>query len=113
MFVFGVNHKKYQREMNIVSNSSCTTNCIAPILKVVNQNFGIVNGLMSTIHAITSSQSSIDGFDDKNWRLGRGSYSKHNTNINRGYYHFQKLCQNLKIGLQETHIEFRFQMCPL
>ena len=73
MFVFGVNHMKYQKEMNIVSNSSCTTNCIAPILKVVNQNFGIVNGLMCTIHAITSSQSSIDGFDNKNWRLGRGA----------------------------------------
>ena len=73
MFVFGVNHMKYQKEMNIVSNSSCTTNCIAPILKVVNQNFGIVNGLMTTIHAITSSQSSIDGFDNRNWRLGRGA----------------------------------------
>ena len=73
MFVFGVNHMKYHKEMNIVSNSSCTTNCIAPILKVVNQNFGIVDGLISTIHAITSSQSSIDGFDKKNWRLGRGA----------------------------------------
>ena len=61
---------------------------------------------------ITSSQSSIDGFDDKNWRL-EGDYSKHNTNINQLLSHLSKVMQNLKIGLQETHIEFRFQMCPL
>ena len=74
MFVYGVNHNKYSLNMNVISNASCTTNCIAPILKVIDENFGVSNGMMSTIHAVTSTQKSIDGINSENWRLGRGSF---------------------------------------
>uniref|UniRef100_A0A3B4AP51 Glyceraldehyde-3-phosphate dehydrogenase n=1 Tax=Periophthalmus magnuspinnatus TaxID=409849 RepID=A0A3B4AP51_9GOBI len=68
MFVMGVNHEKYDPSMKIVSNASCTTNCLAPIAKVINDNFGIVEGLMSTVHAKT-----VDGPSGKMWRGGRGA----------------------------------------
>ncbi len=74
MFVYGVNHKDYTSGMNIVSNASCTTNCLAPIAKVLNDNFGIESGLMTTVHAVTSTQKAIDSVSAKNWRLGRGAY---------------------------------------
>lgn len=74
MFVMGVNHTKYSPEMNIISNASCTTNCLAPIAKVLHENFGIENALMSTVHAVTSTQNSVDGVSLKNWRLGRSGY---------------------------------------
>jgi len=74
MFVFGVNHKEYTTDMKIVSNASCTTNCLAPIAKVLNDNFGIESGLMTTVHAVTSSQKAIDGVSSKNWRMGRSAY---------------------------------------
>ncbi len=73
MFVMGVNHNAYDSSMDIVSNASCTTNCLAPIAKVLNDNFGIVSGLMTTVHATTSTQSTVDGPSAKNWRLGRGA----------------------------------------
>jgi len=71
MFVMGVNNEKYTSDMDIVSNASCTTNCLAPIAKVLNDNFGIVEGLMTTIHSYTSTQRPVDGPSKKNWRLGR------------------------------------------
>merc|ERR1712121_489478 len=73
MFVMGVNETKYTKDMNIVSNASCTTNCLAPLAKVVNDNFGIEEGLMSTVHATTATQKTVDGPSGKNWRDGRGA----------------------------------------
>ncbi|MFM7488606.1 MAG: type I glyceraldehyde-3-phosphate dehydrogenase [Cytophagales bacterium] len=73
-FVMGVNHKKLTHEHTIVSNASCTTNCLAPIAKVLNDNFGIVEGLMSTVHAVTATQKTVDGPSAKDWRGGRGAY---------------------------------------
>lgn len=71
MFVFGVNDKTYKGE-NIVSNASCTTNCLAPIAKVLNDTFGIKRGLMTTVHAATATQKTVDGPSNKDWRGGRG-----------------------------------------
>ena len=72
MFVMGVNNKKLTKDMDIVSNASCTTNCLAPITKVLNDNFGVVEGLMTTIHAATATQKTVDGPSKKDWRGGRG-----------------------------------------
>ena len=74
MFVCGANLYEYEPDMNIVSNASCTTNCVAPLAKVVHEKFGIVEGFMTTIHATTASQSPVDGFPKKNWRLGRSVF---------------------------------------
>ena len=71
MFVYGVNHAKYAGE-KIISNASCTTNCLAPIAKVLNDNFGIKRGLMTTVHAATATQKTVDGPSNKDWRGGRG-----------------------------------------
>ncbi|MCR3754804.1 MAG: glyceraldehyde-3-phosphate dehydrogenase A [Candidatus Westeberhardia cardiocondylae] len=73
MFVMGVNHTQYDNQ-NVVSNASCTTNCLAPIAKVVNDNFGIHEGLMTTIHAVTATQKVVDSISRKNWREGRGAF---------------------------------------
>jgi len=73
MFVMGVNHNKYSTEMNFVSNASCTTNCLAPIVKVLNDNFGIIEGLMTTVHATTATQKTVDSPSAKDWRGGRGA----------------------------------------
>ena len=73
MFVMGVNHKTYSPDMIFVSNASCTTNCLAPIAKVLNDNFGIVHGLMTTVHSMTATQSTIDGPSLKDWRGGRAA----------------------------------------
>ena len=72
MFVYGVNHKTYKKSMKIISNASCTTNCLAPISKVLNDTFGIKRGLMTTIHAATATQKTVDGPSKKDWRGGRG-----------------------------------------
>jgi glyceraldehyde 3-phosphate dehydrogenase len=71
MFVFGVNHKKYAGE-SIISNASCTTNCLAPLAKVINDKWGIKRGLMTTVHAATATQRTVDGPSHKDWRGGRG-----------------------------------------
>jgi glyceraldehyde 3-phosphate dehydrogenase len=73
MFVYGVNHKTYKKEMDIVSNASCTTNCLAPVTKVLQDNFGIVEGLMTTVHATTATQKTVDGPSAKDWRGGRAA----------------------------------------
>ncbi len=73
-FVMGVNQEKLTADMNIVSNASCTTNCLAPIAKVLNDNFGIAEGLMTTVHAVTATQKTVDGPSAKDWRGGRGAY---------------------------------------
>lgn len=74
-FVYGVNHETYTKDMNIVSAASCTTNCLAPICKVINDNWGIEKGLMTTIHASTGKQKTIDGRSNKDWRVGRSVYN--------------------------------------
>merc|ERR1712183_482428 len=73
MFVMGVNEDSYTTDMKVVSNASCTTNCLAPVSKVINDNFGILEGLMTTIHATTATQKTVDGPSGKDWRGGRGA----------------------------------------
>ncbi|HYK76740.1 MAG TPA: type I glyceraldehyde-3-phosphate dehydrogenase [Daejeonella sp.] len=73
-FVMGVNHKNLTADQHIVSNASCTTNCLAPVAKVLHDKFGILEGLMSTIHAVTATQKTVDGTSVKDWRGGRGAY---------------------------------------
>jgi glyceraldehyde 3-phosphate dehydrogenase len=73
MFVMGVNHETYTADMNFVSNASCTTNCLAPVAKVLNDKFGIEEGLMTTIHAMTATQKVADAPSGKNWRDGRAA----------------------------------------
>ena len=73
MFICNVNTDKYKPSMNIVSNGSCTTNCLAPLVKVINDAFGIEEGLMTTIHSTTATQLTIDGVSKKDWRVGRAA----------------------------------------
>ncbi len=73
-FVYGVNHETYTTDMNVVSNASCTTNCLAPLCKVIEDNWGIDQGLMSTIHAATAKQKVVDARSDKDWRTGRSVF---------------------------------------
>ncbi|MCL2228368.1 MAG: type I glyceraldehyde-3-phosphate dehydrogenase [Firmicutes bacterium] len=70
-FVMGVNHTEYKPNMVVISNASCTTNCLAPLAKVVNDNFKIIDGLMTTVHAVTATQKTVDGPSNKDWRGGR------------------------------------------
>jgi len=73
MFVMGVNNQKYEPNMTVVSNASCTTNCLAPLAKIINDNFIISEGLMTTVHAVTATQKTVDGPSGKDWRGGRGA----------------------------------------
>ena len=75
MFVCGVNLETYEPSMDVVSNASCTTNCLAPLAKVINDNYGIKDGLMTTVHAVTATQQTVDGPSQKDWRGGRGALS--------------------------------------
>jgi len=73
MFVMSVNHTEYKADIDILSNASCTTNCLAPLTKIIDQKFGIVEGLMTTVHATTATQKTVDGPSGKDWRGGRGA----------------------------------------
>lgn len=73
MFVVGVNLESYSSDMQVISNASCTTNCLAPLAKVIDDEFGIVEGLMTTVHATTATQKTVDGPSGKDWRAGRGA----------------------------------------
>jgi len=77
MFVMGVNQDKYESSLQVVSNASCTTNCLAPLAKVLNDKWGIASGLMTTVHATTATQKTVDGLSNKDWRGGRAA----STNI--------------------------------
>jgi len=83
MFVMGVNNETYTPDMHVISNASCTTNCLAPLAKVINDNFGIKDGLMTTVHSTTATQKAVDGPSKKDWRGGRAASRKYNTIINR------------------------------
>lgn len=74
-FVYGVNHKDYTSDMKVISNASCTTNCLAPIMKVIEENYGIKEGLMSTIHSATAKQKVVDSRSMKDWRTGRSIFN--------------------------------------
>jgi len=73
MYVMGVNHEEYKNDQDIVSNASCTTNCLAPLAKVINDNFGLKEGLMTTVHAVTATQKTLDAPSKKDWRGGRSA----------------------------------------
>merc|ERR1712087_484409 len=73
MFVMSVNHKAYTKDINVLSNASCTTNCLAPLAKIIHEEYGIVEGLMTTVHATTATQKTVDGPSGKDWRGGRGA----------------------------------------
>ena len=75
MFVMGVNHETYTKDMDVVSNASCTTNCLAPLVKIVHENFGIEQGLMSTIHSATAKQKAVDARAGRDWRTGRSVFN--------------------------------------
>jgi len=73
MFVMSVNHTAYTKDINVLSNASCTTNCLAPLAKIIHEEYGIVKGLMTTVHATTATQKTVDGPSGKDWRGGRGA----------------------------------------
>lgn len=74
-FVYGVNHRQYTQDIDIMSNASCTTNCLAPLVKVIEEKFGIENGILTTVHSVTNSQKIVDSHADRDWRAGRSGIS--------------------------------------
>ena len=101
MFVVGVNLDKYTSDIQVLSNASCTTNCLAPLAKVLNDNFGIVEGLMTTIHSYTATQKTVDGPSAKDWRGGRTAA----TNIIPSSTGAAKVSKFSGNPLARTHIE--------
>ncbi|WMY97696.1 MAG: type I glyceraldehyde-3-phosphate dehydrogenase [Arsenophonus sp.] len=99
IFVMGINHKKYNNE-KIISNASCTTYCLAPIAKIIHENFGIIEGFMSTIHAVTSTQKTVDGTTKKNWRFGRSAYQNIIPSSTGAIYSIEKILPELKNKLK-------------
>lgn len=75
MFVMGVNHESYTPDIDVVSNASCTTNCLAPLAKIVNDNWGIDEALMTTVHSATASENTVDGYSKRDWRMGRAAFN--------------------------------------
>merc|ERR1711907_623516 len=73
MFVMGVNHKEYTKDVTVLSNASCTTNCLGPLAEIIHEEYGIVEGLMTTVHATTATQKTVDGPSGKDWRSGRAA----------------------------------------
>ena len=96
MFVMGVNHNDYKKEMKIVSNASCTTNCLTPIMEILDREFSVKSGQMTTIHASTATQNIVDGASPKNWRLGRSAMQNIIPSSTRAAKAVTKILPNLK-----------------
>ena len=106
-FVMGVNNKNYTKDMTVVSNASCTTNCLAPVVKVLQDNFGIKQGLMSTIHAATAKQKVVDMRSMSDWRRGQFCFRKyHSYNYRRCKGCQGSLFLRYRASLQVSHTEF-------
>lgn len=106
MFVMGVNQDKYTKDMNVVSNASCTTNCLAPLAKVIHDKFGIVEGLMTTVHATTATQKTVDGPSKKDWRGGRAAAGNIIPSSTGAARQLVKLFLRLMVSLQVWHLEY-------
>src|SRR5258706_9097549 len=106
-FVMGVNHKKLTAQHTIISNASCTTNCLAPIAKVLNDKFGIAEGLMSTIHAVTATQKTVDSPSLKDWRGGRGAYQNIISSSTGAAKAVSLVILELKVKLTSMSFAFR------
>ena len=108
MFVMGVNHNDYKKEMKIVSNASCTTNCLTPIMEILDREFSVKSGQMTTIHASTATQNIVDGASPKNWRLGRSAMQNIIPSSTGAAKAVTKILPNLKNKLNGMSFRDRF-----